>query len=80
MFDTELSRILDEERAAGRETYRVVARDLHRRVIGGSQPNRMVMACNAMWKLWERQGSLPDRIIHTTPSGRSTTIEIEYRL
>lgn len=79
-FANELNRILDEERTAGRNTCRVVAHDLHRRVVGGSQPNRMVMACNAMWKLWERQGSRPDRIIRTTPSGRSTTIEIEYRL
>ena len=80
MFDTELSRMLEDQRADGESACRVVARDLHRRVVGGSQPNRMAMACNAMWKLWERQGSLPDRIIRTTPSGRSTTIEIEYRL
>lgn len=79
-FDRELYQILEEERAAGKDTCKVISRDLHRRVVGGNQPNRMAMACNAMWKLWQRQGSHPGRIIHTTPSRRSTTIEIEYHL
>ena len=34
------------------------------------------MACNAMWKLWKRQGSIPDNIVHTTERDRSPTIEI----
>lgn len=80
MFDAELNRMLDEARAAGADTCTVVSRELHRRVVGGSQPNRMPQACDAMWKLWELQGSDPDRIVHTTPSRRSSTIEIEYRL
>ena len=79
-FDRELYQILEEERAAGKDTCKVISRNLHRRVVGGSQPNRMAMACNAMWKLWQRQGSHPSRIIRTTPSRRSTTIEIEYHL
>lgn len=80
MFDGELIRMLEEARAAGADTCTVVSRELHRRVVGGSQPNRMPQACDAMWKLWERQGSDPDRIVHTTPSRRSSTIEIEYRV
>ena len=80
MFETELNRMLDERRATGESACKVISKDLHRRVVGGSQPNRMPQACDAMWKLWERQGSDPDRIVHTTPSGRSSTIEIEYHL
>ncbi len=77
-FEAELLRMLAEARAAGRATCRVVSRELHRRVVGGAQPNRMPAACNAMWKLWRKQGSAEARIVHTTPSGRSSTIEIEY--
>ena len=80
MFDAELNQMLDERRAAGESACRVISKDLHRRVVGGSQPNRMPQACDAMWKLWERQGSRQDRIVHTTPSGRSSTVEIEYSL
>ena len=79
-FERELIRMLDEERAAGKTSCRVVARDLHRRVVGGGKPNRMPMACKAMWELWRKQGSEEARIVRTTRSGQSTTIEIEYRL
>ena len=79
-FEQELSRMLDDERAAGKTSCRVVARDLHRRVVGGSKPNRMPMACTAMWDLWRKQGAVQERIVRTTRSGLSTTIEIEYGL
>ena len=79
-FEEELSRMLDEARAAGKTSCRVVARDLHRRVVGGSKPNRMPMACTAMWELWRKQGRSEERIVRTTRSGLSTTIEIEFRL
>ena len=48
---------------------RVIARGLHRNVVGGTEPNRMPMACVAMWKLWRQQGSIQDKIIRTTDSG-----------
>ena len=79
-FETELHRMLEEARAAGMERCRVISRDLHQRVVGGSQSNRMPSACAAMWKLWREQGSCDRSVIHTTPSGRSSTIEIEYWL
>ena len=79
-FDRELLRMLDADRQAGRTSVRIVARDLHRNVVGGTEPNRFPMACEAMWKLWRRQGSIRDRIVHTTESGRSSTIEIEFAL
>ena len=79
-FDRELQRMLDAERRAGRTSFRIIARNLHRNVVGGTDPNRMPMACDAMWKLWERQGSEEDRVIHRTASGQSSTLEIEFEL
>ena len=79
-FDRELLRMLDAERQAGRTSARIVARDLHRHVVDGREPNRFPMACNAMWKLWRQQGSIRDNIIHTTKSGQSSTIEIQFAL
>ena len=79
-FDRAPRRILDEAKLAGATSSRVVARELHRNVVGGVRPNRMPMACEAMWKLWRRQGSISDNIIRTTQSGQSSTIEIEFLL
>lgn len=79
-FDAELRRMLAEARSEGCDRCQVVSRDLHGRVVGGAQPNRMPMACNAMWKLWREQGGDEARIVRTTPSGRSSTIEIDYRV
>ena len=79
-FEAALALMLDEARAAGHDACRIVSRDLHRRVVGASAPNRMRMACRAMWSLWETQGSRPENVIHTTPSGESSTIEIEFTL
>ena len=79
-FDRELLRMLDADRQAGRTSARIVARDLHRNVVGGTEPNRFPMVCEAMWKLWRQQGSIRDNIVHTTESGRSSTIEIDFAL
>ena len=79
-FDRELHRMLDQAKRVGKESFRIVARDLHRNVVGGSEPNRMPMACRAMRKLWKLQGSIPEHIIHSTPSGDSSTIEMEFLL
>ena len=79
-FDRELRRMLDAEQRAGRTSSRVIARDLHRNVVGGATPNRMPMACEAMWKLWRQQGSISECVINSTGSGRSSTIEIEFQL
>ena len=79
-FDSELLRMLAANRRAGQSSSRIVARDLHRNVVGGNQPNRMPMACDAMWKLWRQQGSVEANIIQTTESGQSSTIEIQFAL
>ncbi len=79
-FDRELLQMLDANRRSGRTSCRVIARDLHRNVVGGAAPNRMPMACDAMWKLWRQHGSIQDNIIQTTESGQSSTIEIQFAL
>ena len=79
-FDRELLRMLDADRRAGQTSTRIVARDLHHNVVGGTAPNRFPMACDAMWKVWRQQGSIDDNIVHTTESGRSSTIEIQFTL
>ena len=79
-FDRELRQILDADRRAGRTSSRVISRDLHRNVVGAAAPNRMPMACHAMWKLWRQQGSIQDNVIQTTKSGQSSTIEIQFAL
>lgn len=72
--------MLEEDKRSGKTSSRIVARDLHRNVVGGSDPNRMPMACRAMRKLWKRRGSIPENIIRRTPSGDSSTIEMEFLL
>ena len=79
-FDRELLRMLDADRQAGQTSTRIVARDLHHNVVGGTAPNRFPMACKAMWKLWDQQGRIEDNIVHTTESRHSSTIEIEFVL
>ena len=76
-FDDALAAMIRNLSESGDGQCRVIARDLHRTVVGGSQPNRMPMACNAMWKLAE---DLPHTVVHRTPSGRSSSLEIEYGL
>ena len=77
-FDSELRRMLQEARSKGQQFCTIVSGYLHKRVVGGAQPNRVPMACEAMWKLWRGQGSHKDRIIRTTDSGQSTNIRIKF--
>lgn len=77
-FMSALREMLREARNEGKQLCRVVARDLHRRIVGGWKPNRIPTACAAMKKLWQKQGSREDKIIRTTPSGQSSTLEIEF--
>ena len=79
-FDRELRLMLEADSHTGKTTTRIIARDLHHKVVGGWQPNRMPMACNAMRKLWEQQGSIEENIIHITASAQSSVMEIEFLL
>lgn len=79
-FDIELQKMLKTQKEEGNNYYVVISRDLHRRVVGGSHPNRMPMACEAMSKIWRKQGRKKENITYTTPRGRSSTIQIRYDL
>lgn len=77
-FDTALRKMLQEAFDRRENFCTVVTRDLHDRVVHTHSTHRMPMACEAMWRLWERQGKQKDRIIRNTPSGRSSKIIIRF--
>jgi len=68
--------ILDQcntERALGKKTVVLVSGDIEKKM-GWS--NRMPIVCLAMYSFMKSD----DVVLHTTPSGKSSTIEIEYHL
>lgn len=77
-FDSELHKILQEARSKGLPLCRVVSTYLHDEVVREPQVNRMSTACKAMWRLWEKQGSREDRVVHTAPNRQSSVITIEF--
>lgn len=77
-FDSELLEMLQEAHSEGQQFCTIVSKHLHNRVVLESQVSRMAMACKAMWKLWEKQGSHEDRILHTTHGNQASTIEIKF--
>lgn len=64
----EIQKIFGESRKLQQRKCRIVARDLHERVFPGVYQNarehRMPAVCQAMHKVWTRQGAYPDRKIH----------------
>ena len=76
-FDDALTNIIADHSQAGNGRGPVVARDLHRFVVGSSGTNRMPMACRAMWKLAD---VMPHTVVHRTRSGQSSSLEIHYHL
>ncbi len=71
--------MLKISRHEGKATCRVIARDLHGRVVGDIQVWRMRQTCSVMWRLWREQGSLPDKIIHETQGQELADVEIEFQ-
>ena len=73
----ELRRFLGEKlrsaRARGEESCVLVSGQLHKEL---GLKNRMPQVCDAMYAIM-REG---DEILHATPSGKSSTIEIRYTL
>jgi len=65
--------LFDKERSFGRKTTTLVSGDIHKDM-GWS--NRMTIVCQAMYSIMQSN----DVVLHTTPSGKSSTIEIEYYL
>ena len=66
---------LERATKAGQSSLVVLSRDLHdsTNFTPGSHPNQMPTVCNIMHEF--RQGS--DKVLHVTPSGRSSTLKIE---
>ena len=76
-FDNALVRMLDEARENGDESRRITAKELHASVVT-SQKMYMRMACDAMWKLWKKQGAYESRVVFTPASNQGSKLEIEY--
>ncbi len=68
-----IQNLLDQSRQRGEHTCVLISGDIHREM---GLANKMPSVCNAMYKLM-RPG---DIVLHTTPSGHSSTIKIEYQL
>ena len=78
-FDKELERMIVGAKKRGESSVVIVSKELHDRVVRSYVAgHRMPTACNAMWKLWEKQGSIKANVLKTTSSGKSTTIRIRY--
>ena len=76
-FDSVLRIMLFEARKEAQQFCRITPQRLHSRVVRGAQVDRMLMAYEAMGKLWKKQGSHEDRIIDTATDSH-VTIEIEF--
>ena len=76
-FDNALARMLKEAREDGAETRRITAKELHESVVT-SRKMYMRMACDAMWKLWRKQGAYEGRVVFTPASNQGSKLEIEY--
>ena len=62
---------------AAEETRRITAKELHSTVVT-SRKMYMRMACDAMWKLWRKQGAYESRVVFTPASNQGSKLEIDY--
>ena len=76
-FDNALLNMLEEARESGAENRRITAKELHATVVT-SRKMYMRMACDAMWKLWRKQGAYEGRVVFTPASNQGSKLEIEY--
>lgn len=60
-------------RASGKDSITLISGDLHKEL---NLKNAMPQVCNAMRQVM----TVGDTVLHTTPSGNSSTIEILYKL
>lgn len=78
LFDSELQDMLKEAKERGERTIRVVSKELCYRVVDEYVDGVMVMSSDAMWAIWEWQGSRPERVKYRSPKGFSNLLEIEF--
>ena len=78
LFDSELREMLNEAKEAGQQAAQIVSKELCYRTIDEYVDGVMAMASEAMWKIWELQGSIPERVVYRSPKGFSNLLEIEF--
>ena len=73
-----LENIFREGQSKGNASVTIVSRDLHDAIefIPGTHPNQMPSVCNVMNEFLQ----VSDDVLHETPSGRSSTLKIRYKL
>ena len=76
-FDNALESMLAEARKNGDDSRCITAKELHATVVT-SRKMYMRMACDAMWKLWRKQGAYESRVVFTPASNQGSKLEIEY--
>jgi len=65
--------LFKKERSLGKKTMVLVSGDIHKDM---GLSKRFPTVCDAMYALMQSG----DKVLHTTPSGKSTTIKIKYHL
>ena len=78
LFDSELREMLKEAKQDGKQTAQIVSKKLCYRTIDEYVDGVMVMSSDAMWTVWERQGSRPERVMYRSKGGFSNLLEIEF--
>ena len=78
-FDDALTRMLGEALESGIDSRRITAKQLHESVVT-TRKMRMRMACDAMWRLWKKQGAYESRVVFTPASNQGSKLEIEYKV
>lgn len=68
-----ISNIIDQSRIEGLKFIDVVSGEIHKKM---KLSNKMPSVCSAMYALMEEN----DIVLHTTPSGKSSTIKVRYYL
>lgn len=78
LIRNELQKIFTAAQQRGAASIEVVSKRLHDTTpfVAGSHPNQMPSVCNVMH---ENRGA-GDVVMHETPSGKSSTLRILYRL
>ena len=76
-FDNALTQMLEEAREGGADSRRITAKELHATVVT-SRKMYMRMTCDAMWRLWRKQGAYESRVVFTPASNQGSKLEIDY--
>jgi hypothetical protein len=73
-----LQALLSRASASGQTEVKVISGEFHNEIdfIPGSHPNQMPSVCNIMHEFLRDT----DIVLHETPSGKSSTLAIAYRL